>query len=186
MNYLLFYRKENQIPPTYSSLNFFIFLSLQFSNINKFLLSFLRDWEAHKVETWYTHGQRVDLLCTLKTSSQNILVPLFFFFFLSLQLAKIKNLLLQIVSTYFWWLQLGVCELCSLSAIFGKVATALFILGKVTTAIFILGKVAASIFILGKSGNFNIHCRENGNFSIHIWESGTFGLRLPWLFYCKL
>ena len=36
MNHLLFYVKENQIPPTYSSLNFFIFLSLQFSNIKNF------------------------------------------------------------------------------------------------------------------------------------------------------
>ena len=146
MNHLLFYVKVNQIPPTYSSLNFFIFLSLQFSNIKKFHLSFLSErhtklklgphmdsrlmyhvylnqaagvylflyfcnflslkfqnikffvtlsCEAYKVETWYTHGQRVNLLCTPNTSSQNILVPLFFFFFLSLQVAKIKNLLLQ-------------------------------------------------------------------------------------------
>ena len=51
--------------------------------------------KAYKVETCYTHGQRVDLLYTPTTSSQNILVPLFFFFFLSLQLAKIKILLLQ-------------------------------------------------------------------------------------------
>ena len=42
-NHLLFYVKENQIPPTYCSLNFFIFLSLQFSNIKKVDLSFLRD-----------------------------------------------------------------------------------------------------------------------------------------------
>ena len=52
--------------------------------------------EAYKVETWYTHGQRVDLLCTPDTSSQNILIPEFVFFFLSLQLGKIKSLLLQI------------------------------------------------------------------------------------------
>ena len=37
MNHL-FYVKENQTPPTYSSLNFFIFLSLQFSNIKAFHL----------------------------------------------------------------------------------------------------------------------------------------------------
>ena len=36
MNHLLLiYVKKNQIPPTYSLLNFFIFLSLQFSNIKK-------------------------------------------------------------------------------------------------------------------------------------------------------
>ena len=44
VNHLLFYVKENQTPPTYSSLNFFSFLSLQFSNIKKKkFLSFLRD-----------------------------------------------------------------------------------------------------------------------------------------------
>ena len=102
MNHLLFYGKENQIPPTYSSLNFYIFLSLQFSNVKIFHLSFLRDWEAHKVETWYTHGQRIDLLCTSKTSSQNILVPLFFFFFLSLQLAKIYKLFQHTSDGYSW------------------------------------------------------------------------------------
>ena len=41
MNHLLFYVKENQIPPTYSALNFFIFLSLQFSNIKKIISLFL-------------------------------------------------------------------------------------------------------------------------------------------------
>ena len=40
MNHLLFYVKENQISPTYSSLNFFIFLSLQFSNIKNFIFLF--------------------------------------------------------------------------------------------------------------------------------------------------
>ena len=146
MNHLLFYVKENQIPPTYSSLNFFIFHSLQFSNTKKFISLFSGKrhtklkldphmdsrlmyhvylnraagvylflhffnflslkfqnikffitlfCKAYKVETWYTHGQIVDLLCTPTATSQNILVPLFFFYFLSLQLAKIKNLLLQ-------------------------------------------------------------------------------------------
>ena len=148
MNILLFYVKENQISPTHFSHNFYIFLSLQFSNIKKkfiflfsgteghtklklglhmnsrlmyhvylnraadvylflYFFSFLSlkfqnikflvtlFYEAYKVETWYTHGQRVALLCTPNTSSQNIRVPLFFFFFLSLQLAKIKNLHLQ-------------------------------------------------------------------------------------------
>ena len=39
-NHLLFYVKENQISPTYSSPNFFIFLSLQFSNIKKIIFLF--------------------------------------------------------------------------------------------------------------------------------------------------
>ena len=47
VNHLLFYVKENQISPTYSSLNFFIFLSLQFSNIKKKYFSFLSDCESH-------------------------------------------------------------------------------------------------------------------------------------------
>ena len=39
MNQLLFYVRENQTPPTCYSLNFFIFLSLEFSNIKKKLIS---------------------------------------------------------------------------------------------------------------------------------------------------
>ena len=162
--------KENQIPTTYSSLNFFIFLSLQFSNIKKFIslfsgterhtklklgphmdsrlmyhvylnqaagvylfLYFFNFFslkfqnikffitlfcKAYKVATWHTHGQIVDLLCTPTTSSQNILVPLFFFFFLSLQWAKIKKLLLQNCFNIPMMARPGVCELCPLSAIF--------------------------------------------------------------------
>ena len=165
MNHSLFYVKENQISPTYSSHYFFIFLFLQFSNIKQFIFLFSETeshtklklglhmnsrlmyhaylnraagvylflyffnflylkfqnikylvtlfCEAHKVETWYTHGKRVDLLGTSNTSSQKILIPLFFFFFLSLQTCIYK-----IVLTYFWWLRPGICELCSLSAIF--------------------------------------------------------------------
>ena len=127
MNHLLFYLKENQTAPTYSSLissffflsnfqipkNFiclfsgterpaklklgphmdsrlmyhvyfnqaagaylflylFKFLCLKFQNIF-FVTLFC---EAYKVETWYTHGQWVDLLCAPSTSSRNVLVPL--------------------------------------------------------------------------------------------------------------
>ena len=81
----------NQAAGIYLLLYFFNFLSLKFQNIKFFVTLFC---EAYKVETWYTHGQRVDLhvLCTPNTSSQNILVPLFIFLFLSVQLAKIKNL----------------------------------------------------------------------------------------------
>ena len=39
MTHLLFHVKENQVPPTYSSLNFFTFLSLQFSDIKNCHLS---------------------------------------------------------------------------------------------------------------------------------------------------
>ena len=89
---LMYHVYLNQAAGVYLFLYFFNFLSLKFQNIKFFISLFCK---AYKVETWYTHGQIVDLLCTPTTSSQNILVPLFFFFFLSLQLAKIKNLLLQ-------------------------------------------------------------------------------------------
>ena len=69
--------------PTYFSLNFFIFLSLQFSNIKEFHLPFPRDWEAHRVETWSTHGQYVDVSCILE-SGAGIYLFLHFFNFLSL------------------------------------------------------------------------------------------------------
>ena len=89
---LMYHVYLNQAAGAYLFLYFFNFLSLRFQNIKFFVTFFC---EAYKVETWHTHGQRVDLLCTPNTSSQNILVPLLFFFFLSLQLAKIRNLLLQ-------------------------------------------------------------------------------------------
>ena len=89
---LMYHVYLNRAAGVYLFLYFFSFLSLKFQNIKFFVTLFC---EAYKVETWYTHGQRVDLLCTPNTSSQNVLVPLFFFFFLSLQLAKIKNLHLQ-------------------------------------------------------------------------------------------
>ena len=56
VNHLLFYVRENQILPSYSSLNFLHCLSFQFSNIKTIDLCFLRDWGAHKDETWSTHG----------------------------------------------------------------------------------------------------------------------------------
>ena len=99
----------------YLFLYFLNFLSLKFQNIKFFVTLFC---EAYKVETWYTHGQRVDLLCTPNTSSHNILVPLFLSFFLALQLAKIKNLHLQNCFNLPLMATAGVCELCSLSAVF--------------------------------------------------------------------
>ena len=54
---------QNQAAAAYLSLNFFIFLSLQLSNINIFCHTFLRNCEAKKVETWYTCGQSVHVSC---------------------------------------------------------------------------------------------------------------------------
>ena len=78
--------KENQIPPTYSSPNFFIFLSLQFCKYKKknSRSFFLRDWEAQKVETWSTRGQQVDVLCILQSGCWRLFIPSFLhFYFLS-------------------------------------------------------------------------------------------------------
>ena len=82
MNGLLYYVKENQTPPNYSSLNFFIFVSLQFSNIktNSFLFS-----QGLKVESLSTHGQWVGA----SESSCSCLFCLYFFNFLSLQFQNI-------------------------------------------------------------------------------------------------
>ena len=55
---------QNQTAAAYSFL-YFIFLSLQFSNIKIF--TFLRNCEAYKVETWYTRGQRLDVVCVPKS-----------------------------------------------------------------------------------------------------------------------
>ena len=55
----------NRAASVYLFLYFFSFLSRKFQNI-KFLVTLF--CEAYKVETWYTHGQRVALLCTSNTS----------------------------------------------------------------------------------------------------------------------
>ena len=89
---LMYHVYLNRVAGVYLYLYFFNFLSLKVQNINFFVTFFC---EAYKVETWYTHGPRVYLLFTPITRSQNILVPLVFFFFLSLLLAKIKNVHLQ-------------------------------------------------------------------------------------------
>ena len=71
MNDFLFYVKENQTPPTYSSLNFFIF---SFSPIKK--KSFLMGWVAYKVESWSTHGHWVGASCILESSCLCLFIPL--------------------------------------------------------------------------------------------------------------
>ena len=83
---LMYHVYLNQAAGVYLFLYFFNFLSN--SKTFNFLSHFSMRPTKLKLDTY---GQRVDLLCTPNTSSQNILVSLFFFFFLSLQLAKIKN-----------------------------------------------------------------------------------------------
>ena len=147
MNHLLFYVKENLIPPTYFSLYFFIFLTLHFQ-ISKKFISLFSGTERH---TKFKLGPHMDsrLICLLESGCWCLFSPLFLqfsffsnsktlkflsqfsvrptklkldthmgsgliyclhqiqaarrylllyfssFFFLSFQLAKIKNLLLQ-------------------------------------------------------------------------------------------
>ena len=114
---LMYHVYWNRAACVYLFLYFFNFLSLKFQNI-KFLVTLF--CETYKVETWYTHGQRFDLLCTSVTSSQNILVPLFSSFFCLSSWQRLKTCIYKIVSAYLWWLWPGVCELCSLTALFSR------------------------------------------------------------------
>ena len=72
---------RNQAAAAYSSLYFFSFLSLQFSNIKNFCCSFLKNCEIYKVETWYTHV--VDVSCLPQSGCYFLFVSYFFIFFLS-------------------------------------------------------------------------------------------------------
>ena len=81
---------QTQVAIAYSSLYFFSFLSLQFSNIKNVCCTFLRNCEAYKVETWYTHGDWVDVSCIPQSRCYFLFVP-YFFIFLSLQCSKIKH-----------------------------------------------------------------------------------------------
>ena len=75
---MLFTKTENNLAP--KGLNFHF--SVQFSNIKIFHCSFLRNCEAYKVETWYRHGQWVDVLFTGIRLLLHICPFSFSFFFL--------------------------------------------------------------------------------------------------------
>ena len=79
----------NQAAAAYLSLYLFIFLSLQFSDIKSFLHTFLRNCEAYKVGTFYTHGQWVDVSC-IPESACYCLFVLLIFIFLSIQFSNLK------------------------------------------------------------------------------------------------
>ena len=88
MNHLLFYVKENQIASTYSSLYFFIFLSLQFSNIKK--IFFFSGTERH---TKLKLGPHIDsrlMYHVYLNRAAGVYVFLYFFNFLSLKFPNIK------------------------------------------------------------------------------------------------
>ena len=76
---------RNQAAATYSSRYFFIFLSLQFSNIKIFRHTFLRNCEALKVITWNTRGQMYHVYWNQDAAAYS---TLYFFIFLSVQFSK--------------------------------------------------------------------------------------------------
>ena len=79
-----------QAAAAYSFL-YFIFISLQFSNIKNFCHTFLRNCEAKKIETWYTRGQWVNVLYIPESGCCFLFVPLFLHF--SFQFSNIKTFL---------------------------------------------------------------------------------------------
>ena len=89
MNHLLFYVKENQIPPTYSSLNFFIFLSLQFSNIKNFICLF-SGTERHKKLKLGPHMDSRLMYHVYLNQAAGLYLFLYFINFLSLKFQNIK------------------------------------------------------------------------------------------------
>ena len=89
MNHLLFYVKENQIPPTYSSLNFFIFLSLQFSNTKKFISLFSGTYRHTKLKLGPHMDSRLMYHVYLNQAA-GVYLFLYFFNFLSLKFQNIK------------------------------------------------------------------------------------------------
>ena len=69
---------QKQTAAAYSSLYFFSFLSLLFSNIKISRHTFLRNCEAYKIETWYTHR------CIVYTGIMLLLLIRPFIFFSSI------------------------------------------------------------------------------------------------------
>ena len=81
---------QNQAVPAYSSLYFFIFLSLQFSNVKCFCHTFLRNYEPYKVESRYTCAQCLMYLVYWNQTISAAYSSLYFFIFLSLQFSNIN------------------------------------------------------------------------------------------------
>ena len=89
MNHLLFYVKENQVPLTYSSLNFFIFLSPIFKYKKK-LISLFSGTERHtKLKLGPHMDSRLKYHVYLNQAA-GVYLFLYFFSFLSLKFQNIK------------------------------------------------------------------------------------------------
>ena len=92
--------------------------SISFSQIPKHLIfghTFL--WG---LQSWnFTHMSKGLIYCVHQIQAARIFLFLYFFSFFCLSnWQRLKTCIYKTVSTYLWWLQPGVCELCSLSAIF--------------------------------------------------------------------
>ena len=81
---------QNQAVAAYLSLYFFIFLSLQFSNIKIFRHIFLRNCEALKVKLG-THVDGGQMYCVYQNQAAAAYSSLYFFIFLSLQFLNITS-----------------------------------------------------------------------------------------------
>ena len=92
MNHLLFYVKENQIPPTKFSLNFFIFLSLHFQ-ISKNVISLFSGTERHTKLKLGPHMDSRLMYHVYLNQAAGVYLFLFFFIFLSLHFQISKNVI---------------------------------------------------------------------------------------------
>ena len=99
MNHLLFYVKENHIPPTYSSLNFFIFLSLIFSNKKK-IKSLFSGTERHTQLKLGPHMDSRLMYHVYLNQAAGAYLFLYFFYFLSLEFQNINFLSLFFCEAY--------------------------------------------------------------------------------------
>ena len=87
MNYFLFYVKENQTPPTYSSLNFFIFLSLQFSN------NFISLFSGTEMPTKLKLGPQMDSRLVYHVYLNQAAGAYLFFYFFNFLSLKFQNII---------------------------------------------------------------------------------------------
>ena len=91
MNHLFLYVKENQILPTYSSLNFFIFVSLIFSNI-KIIKSLFSGTERYTQLNLGPHMDSRLMYHVYLNQAAGAHLFLYFFYFLSLEFQNINFL----------------------------------------------------------------------------------------------
>ena len=84
------YVKENKISPIYCSLNFFIFLSLRFSNIKKNIISVFSGTERHTKLKLGPHMDSRLMYHVYLNQAADVYLFLYLFIFLSLKFQNIK------------------------------------------------------------------------------------------------